>query len=132
MAVDLDSPARRSFLRRHGLPITVGILFLATLGFMATRVTQQADQGIREPLQSFLDRLAAASPAANSTLQAYYAQFRRDNVASVDFLALCTTMMNQPQQQGVDVDAISPNIAQGCRSGGALPPEFFSRNREGF
>jgi hypothetical protein len=37
----------------------------------------------------------------------------------VDFLELSTTMMNQAQQQGVDVDAISPGIAQGCRFGGA-------------
>src|SRR5438046_8962429 len=95
MAIDSDSPARRPFLQRNCLPIAFGILLLAILGVATTLRQQAADQGILEPLQSFLDQLAAASPAAKSTLQAYYTQFRRDSVAAKDVLPLCSTMKQQ-------------------------------------
>jgi hypothetical protein len=113
MTIDSNSPVHRPFLQRNWLPITFGILLLAILGAAMTLFKQQA---VQEPFQSYLDQVAAASPAANSTLQAYYAQVRRENVASQDFLPLCSTMTKQAEGQSVNVDSISRNIASGCRS----------------
>jgi hypothetical protein len=113
MTIDPGSPVRRPFLQRNWLPITFGILLLVIVGAATTLLRQQA---VQEPFQSYLDRLASASPAANSTLQAYYAQAQRENVASQDFLPLCSAMTKQAEEQGVNVDAISRNIASGCRS----------------
>jgi hypothetical protein len=102
------------FRRRYGLPIAFGIMFLVSLGGFRLWVDSRLEEPIVEPYQFYLDQLAAASPAAQSTLRAYFAQSGRDSVASQDFLPLCATMTRQASEQGVNVQAISRNIAQGC------------------
>jgi hypothetical protein len=110
-SIDLQQP---SFLRRYGLPIAFGVMFLVILGSFRMWVDSRAEEPIVAPYQFYLDQLASASPEAKSTLQDYFAQSRRDSVASQDFLALCATMTRQASEQGVNVQAISRNIAQGC------------------
>jgi hypothetical protein len=65
-------------------------------------------------------RVAAASPAAKSTLQSYYAQCRHDNVASMNFLALCITM-NKSRCNASPSSTGAPSKAAHANSSCAFP-----------
>ena len=94
----VDPPA--SFARRYRLPIALGVLVLAGVTIVRLWLNYLAEQPIVDPFKSYIEELAAASPAARSELQRYLAASGRDSVASQDFLPLCMTMMRQAQAEG--------------------------------
>jgi len=106
-----------SFVRRYRLPIALGVLVLAavTIG-LRLWLNYLAEQPIVDPFKSYIEELAAASPAARSELQRYLAASGRDSVASQDFPLLCATMRRHAQTQGVQVDQNSGSVFVVCNS----------------
>lgn len=101
------------------------IIVLAAVGGGTVYLNKAA---VNPDFAAYLDRLAAASPTAATYRQHYFEKRHRQDVASGDFVLVCSTMYTAAGRDGVEPRSLDPVFGEMCSQPmGKIDTEFLDK-----